>query len=99
MREVTTIKRLTIKTEQSGDQIRILFTDTGHGVGDPSRIFDAFFTTKAIGKGSGLGLSISLGIVQEHGGDITLETSNKNTQFLVTLPIRSKPDTAKTLKI
>jgi two-component system NtrC family sensor kinase len=46
------------------------FHDTGTGLKDPSKIFDPFYTTKKIGKGSGLGLSICYGIVKEHGGDI-----------------------------
>ncbi len=51
--------------------VAIEFSDTGPGVDDPERVFDPFYTTKAVGKGSGLGLSICYGIIQEHGGTIT----------------------------
>jgi len=55
----------------SEDQgVCVEFRDTGTGLKDPGKIFDPFYTTKKIGKGSGLGLSICYGIVKEHGGDI-----------------------------
>jgi C4-dicarboxylate-specific signal transduction histidine kinase len=69
--------RLTVSTEvaPSGGLVLIRFRDTGPGVQEPylSRLFDPFFTTKEVGKGVGLGLSISYGIIQKHLGRIYLE--------------------------
>lgn len=68
----------------------VAFADTGHGI-DPEeagRVFDPFFTTKEIGAGAGLGLSISYGIVQEHGGWIDLQsTPGRGTIVTIYLPL------------
>ncbi len=61
---------LKIRTYSADRQVCVEFRDTGCGLKDPGKIFDPFYTTKKIGKGSGLGLSICYGIVKEHGGDI-----------------------------
>ena len=60
--------KIRIYSEDHG--VCVEFHDTGTGLKDPGKIFDPFYTTKKIGKGSGLGLSICYGIVKEHGGDI-----------------------------
>ncbi|MBC8067397.1 MAG: PAS domain-containing protein, partial [Deltaproteobacteria bacterium] len=63
--------------------------DEGHGIPQEiqARIFDPFFSTKEIGKGTGLGLAISYGIVQDHGGDIVVESSpGHGAVFTVTFP-------------
>jgi len=63
--------------------------DTGIGI-DPenvAKIYDPFYTTKGVGRGTGLGLAVSYGIVQEHTGRITVEsTPGKGTTFRITLP-------------
>jgi two-component system, NtrC family, C4-dicarboxylate transport sensor histidine kinase DctB len=61
-----------IRARASGDMVAISVADNGHGIApdDIDRIFDPFFTTKPLGKGLGLGLSISYGIVQDFGGQI-----------------------------
>ena len=67
--------------------------DEGHGIPEEiqARIFDPFFSTKEIGKGTGLGLAICHGIVQDHGGDIAVEsTEGRGAEFTVTLPASGK---------
>src|ERR1700682_582862 len=61
---------LTIKTLRDRSNVVVLFSDTGPGLKDPDRVFDPFYTTKPIGKGTSLGLSICFGIMQEHAGKI-----------------------------
>lgn len=81
--------RLTINTAHLGENVIIAFKDTGMGISreGQSRIFEPFFTTKA--HGSGLGLPISQGIIDAHGGDIAVESEpGKGTTFTVTLPLR-----------
>ncbi len=96
---------LTISTRlnEPDDRVKILFSDTGHGIKKEhrDRIFDPFFTTREVGEGSGLGLSVSYGIVTRYGGTITFETlveeedrERKGTTFTVSLPVvpsESKP--------
>jgi len=61
---------LTVKTARDRGNVIILFSDTGPGIKEPHRVFDPFYTTKPVGKGTGVGLSICFGIVQEHAGKI-----------------------------
>ncbi|HVN25241.1 MAG TPA: ATP-binding protein [Syntrophorhabdales bacterium] len=72
-----------------GKTIEIGVSDTGHGIApqDLEKIFEPFFTTKDVGQGTGLGLSVSLGIVERHGGSIHVEsTLHKGSAFIVRLP-------------
>ena len=80
---------LALSTEVDGDTVSVEIADTGHGIKreDIKRIYDPFFTTKGIGRGTGLGLAVSYGIVQEHGGAIFVESApGKGTTFRVALP-------------
>ena len=66
------------------------FKDTGSGMNEEvaSKIFNPFFTTKAEGQGTGMGLSIVHGIIEEHGGEIEIETQEgKGTTFFINLPL------------
>ena len=69
------------------------FTDTGEGIPEENltRIFDPFFTTKDVGKGTGLGLATSYGIVEEHGGKISVKSKvGEGTTFTIELPVHSQ---------
>jgi signal transduction histidine kinase len=91
--------RITIRTGRDADMVWVQIADTGKGIDEAhlNRIFEPFFTTKPIGVGTGLGLSVSYGIVQNHGGRIEVDSEvGRGTTFTVHLPIRAhrKDDTA-----
>ena len=72
----------------------ITVEDTGTGIAaaDLPRIFDPFFTTKGVGEGTGLGLSVSYGIIQDHGGVIEVDSVvGRGTRFVVLLPLEAAP--------
>ncbi len=80
---------LTLRTRADDDAVVAEISDTGDGIRkeDIKRIYDPFFTTKGIGRGTGLGLSVSYGILQEHGGAIFVDSvPGKGTTFQVALP-------------
>lgn len=82
---------ITVRTGCEGDQVWLAFTDDGIGIPaeQQSRIFDPFYTTKPVGEGTGLGLSLSYGIVQKHGGRIEVDSRpGAGTTFTIRLPIR-----------
>jgi signal transduction histidine kinase len=82
--------RIELVTERRGEQVVIHVGDNGPGIPPEllGRIWDPFFTTKEVGQGSGLGLSIVHGLVERHGGTIEVEsTPGKGTTFTVTLPV------------
>ena len=81
-----------IRTRRDGDWAMIEIEDNGPGIPAEiqSRIFDAFFTTKPPGKGTGLGLNITYSIVvHKHSGDIRLDSKPGQTRFEVWLPIKA----------
>ena len=83
-------KRLIIRTAREGDTVVTEIADTGVGMSDEplQRVFEPFFTTKPAGEGTGLGLSVSYGIVEAHGGTITVESAEgRGTTFRILLPI------------
>ncbi|MFH1076747.1 MAG: HAMP domain-containing sensor histidine kinase [Pseudomonadota bacterium] len=80
---------LTIEARDDDDYVKVMVTDMGMGISHDnlSRIFDPFFSTKNVGEGTGLGLSVSYGIVKKHGGDIQVHsTPNVGTTFIISLP-------------
>jgi two-component system NtrC family sensor kinase len=83
---------ITLRTAMENDRtVRVEIQDNGSGIPQDvvSKIFDPFFTTKPIGQGTGMGLSISFKIIQEHGGRIAVDTElGIGTVFTILLPIR-----------
>jgi signal transduction histidine kinase len=85
---------ITLTTRYDAEKMRVVMTvaDTGYGIEKKnlSRIFDPFFTTKPTGEGTGLGLSVSYGIIKNHAGGISVEsTPGQGTRFNVVLPVMS----------
>lgn len=81
---------VTVTTEGWGDQVVVRFEDTGCGIAPEAinHIFEPFFSTKPEVKGTGLGLAVSYGIVQRHGGDIKVESEpGHGARFTVILPV------------
>lgn len=78
--------RLEAATTADGIEIRV--TDSGRGLGPHvrHRIFEPFFTTKEVGKGMGLGLSISKGVIEDHGGSLRYDEESPHTRFILRLP-------------
>jgi two-component system NtrC family sensor kinase len=76
---------------EMGDKIQIDISDTGSGINPEhlAKIFDPFFTTKGVGHGTGLGLSVSYGIIQQHQGTIVpWSKPGRGTSFRIILPLR-----------
>lgn len=76
--------------DNANNHVRIQVGDSGHGISQDNlaRIFEPFFTTKPTGEGTGLGLSVSYGIIKNHGGDILVEsTPGQGSTFTVLLPV------------
>ncbi len=84
---------ITLRTRQTAAGAVIEVADQGLGIPPDSlsKVFDPFYTTKEIGKGSGLGLSIVAGIVRAHNGTVEAhsEGPERGTTFTITLPIAS----------
>jgi two-component system NtrC family sensor kinase len=81
---------LTVRSERKDGALRISFQDDGPGMAPETvrRIFDPFFTTKDTGEGTGLGLTISYGIIEDHGGRIWAESEpGRGTTFTIELPV------------
>jgi len=88
------VRIITLRTSVAGRRVIVEVSDTGQGmsVEVQKRIFEPFFTTKAEGSGTGLGLSVSFGIVQTHGGTLTVHSApGAGATFRLTLPIDETP--------
>ena len=82
---------LTVRSSANGDTVQVEVIDTGTGIAPEHmhRIFEPFFTTKPEVSGTGLGLSVSLGIVESHGGSIEVQSEfGKGSTFTVKLPAK-----------
>ena len=83
---------VTAREEESSGQVEIRVADTGCGIPEENltKIFDPFFTTKEVGFGTGLGLSVAHGIVERHGGALTVKSKvGEGSVFTIRLPLAS----------
>ena len=83
--------RVVVSTEAGDGLVVVKISDDGEGIPPENlaKIFDPFFTTKPEGKGVGLGLAVSFGIVQAHGGEIEVQSKvGEGTTFTITLPLQ-----------
>ncbi len=83
---------LTLKLCPMGDMVELSVQDTGTGIPEDqvSKIFDPFYTTKAVGDGTGLGLTVVHGIIQENNGTIRVNSiPGQGTTFIISLPVYS----------
>jgi signal transduction histidine kinase len=86
----TEMRHLSLMTQRKDGTVQIIVSDTGHGMQTAvsQRVFEPFFTTKPPGEGTGLGLSVSYGIIQAHGGTISVEsTADVGSTFTIVLPL------------
>jgi C4-dicarboxylate-specific signal transduction histidine kinase len=85
------IAKITVRVSESDKAVQITVQDTGKGI--PAdvlhRIFEPFYTTKEMGRGTGLGLSVSYGIVRDMQGTIVAENIDDGARFTITVPIVS----------
>ena len=84
------VNKIAVKSIFTGDEVTLIFTDTGMGIKEENlnKVFEPFFTTKKEGKGTGLGLWVSYGIVKSFQGDIKIKSKvNQGTTFNIKLPV------------
>ena len=89
--------RLTLSLAREGRYVCLGVSDTGHGMPEEicAKVFEPFFTTKDFGKGTGLGLTVVKGIIEDHGGTIEVESVvDKGTTFWIRLPLDKAPTAA-----
>jgi len=88
---VTVSTGLTVSSSKKGQRgIEIAICDTGCGIPPENldKLFDPFFTTKEVGQGTGLGLSVSYGIIERHGGTIRVQSEvDRGSVFTIWLPL------------
>jgi len=83
---------LTIQSMAEGDEVVVRVSDTGTGMRPEvqERVFESFFTTKSADKGTGLGMSISQNIIEQHKGQIRFNSElGRGTTFEIYLPVAS----------
>jgi len=96
LKRMPSARRIGVRARHDRDArlLRLEIADTGPGIPEDvrGRIFDPFFTTKPVGEGTGLGLSLCRGIVEEHGGTITVDSAPGHGATLhITLPVTPPP--------
>lgn len=81
---------LELSRDELNRTVMIAVTDSGAGIKaeNQEKVFLPFFTTKPVGRGTGLGLSLSRKIARDHGGDLSLDTGSARTRFVIELPVR-----------
>ncbi|HEY3745864.1 MAG TPA: GAF domain-containing protein [Gemmatimonadaceae bacterium] len=92
----TKVRHLSLITQNRDGMVAIVVADTGHGMplSTSQRVFEPFFTTKPPGEGTGLGLSVSYGIIQAHRGTISVDsTPEVGTTFTISLPLYEEANT------
>ena len=91
-------RRVVVSTARGDGAVVLTVADNGEGIPPEnlSKIFDPFFTTKSEGKGVGLGLAVSYGIIQAHGGEIEVKSAvGEGTTFTVSLPLEQPTQASK----
>jgi PAS domain S-box-containing protein len=84
------VNKIAVKSIFTGDEVTLIFTDTGMGIKEENlnKVFEPFFTTKKEGRGTGLGLWVSYGIIKSFQGDIKIKSKvNQGTTFNIKLPV------------
>lgn len=87
--------RIDISTRHCNDRVEIRVSDDGAGIAEEnlSKVFDAFFTTKPVGKGTGLGLNVVYNIIKKHNGTIDVQSEmGRGTSFTIHLPVSDVKD-------
>jgi len=85
---------VTLESFVQNEAVIMTVSDTGPGMTDEvaAKIFEPFFTTKPAGQGTGLGLSVTYGIIKDHGGEISVERADTGgAKFVIELPLKAEP--------